>query len=261
MHVFVIPVYGESPYLEKCIQSLLHQTVKSKIIITTSTPTAFAQYLALQYNIPYFINDASTGIADDWNFALLNSADQLVTLAHQDDIYEPNFTALVLKELTKAGNKKVLMIFTDCMDLIASETRKHSLNRLVKNCLLLPFLIRKSISNSFFKKLPLLFGDPICCPTVTLNLKEMPDLKFSTTYKCVLDWHAWYTMAERSGAFIFINQQLVQHRIHPDSETTKQLYDGGRHKEELQIFEMIWGKQRAKWLCNIYAFGHKNNRN
>jgi glycosyltransferase involved in cell wall biosynthesis len=45
-HCFVIPAYKNSPYLENCIQSLLKQTVKSEIILTTSTPSTFIEELA-----------------------------------------------------------------------------------------------------------------------------------------------------------------------------------------------------------------------
>ena len=37
-HTFVVCAYKESPYLEECIKSLLAQTVRSEILITTSTP-------------------------------------------------------------------------------------------------------------------------------------------------------------------------------------------------------------------------------
>ena len=36
--MFAIWVYKESPYLEECILSLKNQTVKSNIIMATSTP-------------------------------------------------------------------------------------------------------------------------------------------------------------------------------------------------------------------------------
>ena len=38
-HIFIILAYKQSQYLEDCIDSLLNQTIKSKIIITTSTPS------------------------------------------------------------------------------------------------------------------------------------------------------------------------------------------------------------------------------
>ena len=40
-HTFVICAYKESAYLEECILSLKQQTVKSNIIMITSTPNNY----------------------------------------------------------------------------------------------------------------------------------------------------------------------------------------------------------------------------
>ena len=36
-HTFAICAYGDSPYLTECLDSLLRQTVKSTILLATST--------------------------------------------------------------------------------------------------------------------------------------------------------------------------------------------------------------------------------
>ena len=69
-HTFAICAYKESPYLEECILSLKNQTVKSNIIMATSTPNEWIQGLAEKYEIPLYINTGEGGIAQDWNFAL-----------------------------------------------------------------------------------------------------------------------------------------------------------------------------------------------
>ncbi|MCK4981663.1 MAG: glycosyltransferase family 2 protein, partial [Victivallaceae bacterium] len=38
-HTFVIPCYGDSSFLCECIESLLVQTQKSNILLTTATPS------------------------------------------------------------------------------------------------------------------------------------------------------------------------------------------------------------------------------
>ena len=38
LHTFAVCAYGESPYLEECVQSLLAQKVRTRILIATSTP-------------------------------------------------------------------------------------------------------------------------------------------------------------------------------------------------------------------------------
>ena len=52
MHTFVICAYKESPYLGECISSLLKQTVKSRILIATSTPNEYITRTAAEYEIP-----------------------------------------------------------------------------------------------------------------------------------------------------------------------------------------------------------------
>ena len=84
-HTFVICAYKESPYLEDCIRSVLHQNVRGKICLTTSTPNQYIAALAQKYQIPVFANPVSEGIAADWNFAVASAKTWLVTLAHQDD--------------------------------------------------------------------------------------------------------------------------------------------------------------------------------
>ena len=51
-HTFVICAYQESEYLEECIRSLKNQTVRSKILLATSTPNPMIEGLAEKYHIP-----------------------------------------------------------------------------------------------------------------------------------------------------------------------------------------------------------------
>ena len=257
-HTFVIPAYKNSPYLESCIQSLLHQTVKSTIVLTTSTPSVFLEDLAKKYSLSYHINKESSGISGDWNFALSKASTKLVTIAHQDDIYAPEYAESVISGISKG--KDVLIAFTSYTDVVAGKIRDFSLNAFVKSALLWPFFFSRYLKSKLAKKSILLFGDPIACPAVTFNLEALNnDFAFSTDYSCALDWYAWLELSKRNGSFLYINKKLLQHRIHPDSETTNQLSLGIRQKEELQLFEQMWGKGIAKIIARLYAAGYKDN--
>ena len=41
IHTFVVLAYKESTYLEDCINSVLNQSVKTNVVIATSTPNEF----------------------------------------------------------------------------------------------------------------------------------------------------------------------------------------------------------------------------
>ena len=50
-HTFVVCAYKESEYLKECIESLLAQTVKSRIVIATSTPNEHIRSIAGRYGL------------------------------------------------------------------------------------------------------------------------------------------------------------------------------------------------------------------
>lgn len=258
-HTFVIPAYKDVPYLEECIKSLLYQTVRTNVLIATSTPSDYIEKIATTHNIPYYISPQTGSISADWNFAISRAATRYVTIAHQDDIYDKDFTKKVLIKLEQSQQKKPLMVFTDYIDLVNGKKRKSSLNAFVKNALLFPFHIKNSIQNKGIKKAVLAFGNSICCPSVTLDQHNIREMKFSSEYTCVLDWVAWLTLAKQDGAFIFINKKLVQHRIHTDSETTNQIKIGKRQQEEQTVLQSIWGRQVGGLISKLYSKGLSDN--
>ena len=181
LHTFVIPAYKESHYLENCIQSLLNQKVKSLIIIATSTPSIFLENISKKYKIPLYVNEKQNGIASDWNFALSNCKTQYCTIAHQDDIYYPEYSLKVVQSLHKDNNS--IICFTGCDEINTNGVYNFLPYLVVKKILLWPFYIRRSWSSKFIKKLILVFGCSISCPSVTYNLAQLNNFSFTSKYK------------------------------------------------------------------------------
>ena len=69
-HTFVICAYKENPMLEKTIKSLLAQSKKSNLIVSTSTPNSYIQNICKKYQLPLKINEGESSIAKDWNFEI-----------------------------------------------------------------------------------------------------------------------------------------------------------------------------------------------
>ncbi len=170
-HTFAICAYKESPYLEECILSLKNQTVKSNIIMATSTPNEWIQGLAEKYEIPLYINTGEGGIAQDWNFAYRQAKTDYVTIAHQDDIYEPNYLKMIFGELKKG--KDPIVVFTDYGELRDGEKVQKSTLLTIKRILLLPMRVQGFQNVRFFKRLFLRFGNPVCCPATTYIRKKI----------------------------------------------------------------------------------------
>lgn len=250
--------YGDSPYLEECLHSLKNQSVSSKIYIATSTPSDFINALAAKFDIPVLVNKNSQGIAADWNFSLDQASTKYVTLAHQDDLYLPNYAEACLKAAESFDD--TLICFTNYSEVTDGKERKGTLLLRVKLFMLWFFMpLRKNITSKFWKKRFLSFGCPIAAPSVMYHREKLKDFSFSSAYTINMDWDAWTRMAQLTGRFVYVNKTLVQHRIHKASATTIGLKANARQNEDLKMFKRYWPEPLAKFIANIYSSSYKSN--
>ena len=257
-HTFVICAYGESPYLEECICSLLNQKRKSPVLIATSTPNEHIERLAEKYHLQVKVNQGEKGISADWNFACSCADTPYVTLAHQDDLYEPDYSEHILAFLKKA--KHPLIAFTDYCEL--RDGRKTETNELlrIKRFLLSPLKIKGLQNSKFVRRRILSVGSPICCPSVTLVKEHLPEQPvFENNMKSNVDWQAWEKLSKLKGSFIYCKKPLVAHRIHEDSETSAIIADNKRSDEDEVMFSKFWPKFIVKILVKFYAKGQDSN--
>lgn len=264
---FVIPAYGESPYLESCIRSLLRQTVHCAVLIATSTPNSHIRQLAEKYALPLHIRDkaafdkgttaGSRGIADDWNFAYSRAGTSLVTLAHQDDTYHKTYAETVLQYLNRS--KHPLIAFTDYSEMRGDTREVRNRMLVIKRILLSPLLIRPLWSSVFIRRRILSFGSAICCPSVTLVKDNLPDTVFTHGFRSNIDWQAWERISKMHGDFVFCPHNLMTHRIHKDSATTAIIADTDRTREDLEMFQRFWPKPVAGIIEHFYQNSEKLN--
>ncbi|MCI6866369.1 MAG: glycosyltransferase family 2 protein, partial [Lachnospiraceae bacterium] len=108
-HTFAVCAYGESPYLEKSIRSVVYQSLKSSVIVCTSTPNTYIENLAKKYRLSYYVRDGKSSLQDDWNYAYDQSGTEFVTITHQDDIYQKDYLKYMNKNLEKYPNTLIAM--------------------------------------------------------------------------------------------------------------------------------------------------------
>ncbi len=95
-HTFAVCAYKENPYLASTVESLLAQDARCPIIISTSTPNDHISAVARRFEVPVVVNPDPRGAASDWNYGYDAAETPLVTIAHQDDYYEPNYLSTML---------------------------------------------------------------------------------------------------------------------------------------------------------------------
>lgn len=256
-HTFAICAYRESPYLEECIQSLLTQEEPSLVIICTSTPNDWIDSLADKHHLPLFVSGQKPGIASDWNYALSCADTPYVTIAHQDDIYEPAYS----KHMQAAMNslEHPLLYFTNYGEIRGCERITESKLLTVKRNLLKSLQDGSRASSKKVRRRALSLGSAICCPSVTLAVNNLPTPVFTDELKSNLDWQAWARIANMDGQFYYDSEVLMFHRIHEGSETSALIVDNTRTEEDLYMLKQFWPSPIASFLNLIYKRGQKSN--
>lgn len=253
-HAFVVPCYGAVPYLDACLDSLRGQVgARSEILLATSTPSAEIAAVAQRHGVAVITNPERTGIAGDWNFALRATTADLVTLAHQDDVYDPHYAQAVRDRF--ACRPHAVMAFA----APAGEDRNALVKRLL--CRLALFGSGQDELVSLARKRALLrFGNPVCCPSVTVNRSAVPGFAFPVGMASNLDWAAWTDLATAQGSFLYLSSPLVAQRIHGGTTTNATLVSGARQREDRLMFERLWGPRVGRCLAWLYQLSYSPHR-
>lgn len=259
-HTFSICAYGESGYIEECITSLEDQKLRTNIIICTSTPSEFLEKTAARHGLKLYVNEEmafKSNIASDWNYAVKMAGTPLVTIAHQDDIYKEDYSRRIIENLNRAA--KPLIAFTDYAEIRGDMETNDIRNLRIKSIMLYPLRSRKLWSSIFVRRRILSLGSPICCPSVTYVKPALPEELFLTGYRVNLDWQAWERFSSRKGEFVYINDILMAHRIHGESETSRNIADNNRAREDYDMFCRFWPAWIARIIEHWYKKGEEQN--
>ena len=191
-HTFVVCAYKENPYIGDTIASLQAQTAATRVILSTSTPYDAAET-------------------------------PLVTMAHQDDYYDPTFVERMLAALNTYDASELLIGFTDYFEMRDGERVDNNTLLRIKRVMNAPLAHRCCNGSTFVKKRILSLGDPICCHAGTLVKQNLGASPFDTTYKNSCDYKTWVDFARMDGRFVYVPEALVGHRIYAESATSLNL--------------------------------------
>lgn len=254
-HSFVVPTYGHSPHLEACLDSLAAQHARSEVVVCTSTPFPELPSLCDAFGARLVVHGPNAGIGRDWNGALAASETALVTLAHQDDLYAPGFV-----EETLAAHRRwpdSALYFCDADEITETgQARAGGRNNAVKRLMVAAaYGGGETVRSAIARRALLGFGNPIVCPTVTINRRVAGDFKFREELRTNMDWLAWLDLS-RIGSVTRIRRRLVSHRVHTDSETARCLDDGARREEDQLVFRQLWPSPFANLLARVYSYSY-----
>ena len=254
-HTFAICAYKESEYLKECIRSLIRQTYKSKIIMTTSTPNEKIKALSDQYRIPLFVRDGKSDIRDDWNFAYDSADTKWVTIAHQDDVYHKRYAERLREHVIDVED--AIAFVTDYLPLKDGRVGKRDVNSTIRHFLRSPIKNEKRSRSRFWKRAILSLGNSICCPSVSYNKEVLGDSFFTSKLKFNIDWDTFLKLAETEGAFVYLDEPLLYYRIHDGATSKDFIVNHTRETDDYYMFRKFWPKWIAALIMVFYRAAYK----
>jgi hypothetical protein len=252
-HAFVVMAFGQSPFVEGCLRDLSRQTLRSRIVLSTSTPSETLEHLARAYDAEYAISEPGRGIGADWNFALRASGARFVTLVHQDDTYRPEFLEASLGLLKRYD---AALSFTGYDEVDDAGRKTSSKISRVKHAMDAAILGNIKNPTSWRMRLYLAFGVALPCSSVTYDLEKLGDFEFSTAYKANLDWDAWLRLVEAGKRFVREPSRLVGRRHNELTATSRAHASGARRREDEEMFHRIWPAPLARLVATAYRAGY-----
>ena len=232
-HEFVVAAFEASPFLGDCLRSLRSQTYPSAVTVSTSTPCAHIARIARDFDAEVKVGNCG-GIADDWNCALSTASREFVTIAHQDDVYDPDFAAATLQLFDR--HPTGLISFTGCREIDdAGRLRSSRISR-VKRGLHMSILGREPLVSPARLRLFLSLGNPLPCPSVTFRAELLRTFRFEADFQSNLDWEAWVRLSQEKVEFLQTPRPLVRRRHNPLTATSRLIREGVRQAEDREMF-------------------------
>ena len=254
-HSFIVLAYEQSPFLGGCLETLRAQTLASPVSVATSTPCPHIAREAEAAGAPLLVNPERSGIGGDWNFALAAARTRYVTLAHQDDRYDPAFadrTMRLFRALPEGS-----LCFTGYREIGDDGRERPSKISRVKHLISAAMLGRAEAVSGLRLRLFLSFGNPLPCSSVTFDLERLGGFRFSEEYASNLDWEAWWRLQQQGRVFLHAYEPLVGRRHNGLTETSRLIKDGRRAQEDARMFARLWPHPIDRAIAALYAQSYR----
>lgn len=236
----MVPIYNGKRFLERTLRSLLEQTAPAdKIICIDDCSTDGSRSVIADLANPAITlieNETRLGLARNWNRALELAADyDFLTIAHQDDLYEPDYLRLVTDALQShpsafIAHTRALVIDEEDEPLrLASARYKEKFWPSGQGIVERPPEEELAI---------LVRGDYIFCPSVTFRSAALEAIgQFDERFEFVPDWDFWLRGLLAGFTIVGVKQTLIRYRSHQGSATAAAELTFRRYQEEYAIVQ------------------------
>jgi glycosyltransferase involved in cell wall biosynthesis len=230
-----LPTYNRAHYLRETIASMLAQTVSDfELIVADNCSTDSTAETVAAFQDPrvrYVRNDENIGHYRNMDRALALARGAYVCIAHDDDVYAPEFLARESEMLD--AHQNVGMVHC-AVYVVSPDRRRLSVHRVAPRTRVAPGV------SAFVRYLG---GHDVCCSTVMCRRDIWTRAgAFEHRLMCA-DWLMWLTIALHTD-IAYLATPLVDMRVHESSMTSTM--DPMRwHDEFVEVREKALDRMRA----------------
>lgn len=232
----IIPTYNRLSYLRLALKSALAQNYRnfSVTVVDSASNDGTLEFLkeVVSDKLRIVRFEDNLGISGNWTRAYNVAEARLVSIFHDDDIMLPNFVS------------QQVQMFASHPDVVLSHTAGEVISGKGE-----PMFHRKldwpSVTDGKDFIMRVLTEDALVPipPSVTVNRKLLPlNFEFEADFPAMVDLVAWI-QAARYGRIGYINEPLVQYRVH-EFQTTNSILN--RYPEKMRQRELFFDLMRSE---------------
>jgi glycosyltransferase involved in cell wall biosynthesis len=232
LHV-MIPVYGESPYLEQTLTSILENLPRNIPVTIVEDPSDSKKVLVIIKKfidrVSYVINPDRLGVSGNFNKCAELSSGVYTQIIGSDDLFLSNPELLMIDKI-KEGNSPVAFIpkakvIHDTSFMSPADIFKAAIKPKI-------YRDRKVLVSSFAKTI--LIGDWPYFPSIIWSTKFLLENPFSSKFESAMDLDLFVRMIGSNETLYYLNTFTISYRRHKESQSTVLLQTGKRFLEEFE---------------------------
>ena len=245
----VIPAYGESPYLDQCISSIVNSQGASVeiIVIDDASPSTFVRNISEKYfpRVSYLRNEKNLGVANNFNKALSTANSLFVQIVGQDDMIINSMVEVIHSANNYAEECFAIHPAVTVIDGLGNSS--FGMNEVVKS-IIKPHSKMAYSGDTLRRRL--LFGNWTYFPSIIWNKKLLPEAPFSDEYKYCMDLDLLLRMCVTDSSLFLSEKKGFHYRRHRDSVSMAAV-PKKRFEEEMSVIR----KHRRNSINERIFFG------
>ncbi len=228
----MIPVYGDSPYLEETLNSVVKN-------LPTNFPITVIEDFSNQSNnrdlvykferVRYIQNEERLGIAKNFNKCINSSTGLFTQIIGSDDVFISEVITKIEKDLVI--DPDLAMVINDIEVINKNGKKSLTLTDSVKQ-IIKPKRRRYLNEKQFLRSISI--GDWAYFPSIYWNTENTKKIGFLDKFHTAMDLAIFFDICKTKTKILVSQEKVIQYRRHKNSASVSYSYSTDRYKEEME---------------------------